>query len=160
MTVALGKGLIFTYTDINITTRVGNATASFPSTSGVKQGNNLAPVLFLFAIQAAVEVMGKDWPFQQPNLSTSTENYINKHETAKSRLQPFTFYQSFYADDAAFVFLSRKELIEGTTYIKEGFAWFGLQVHLGWKANGNYEETKVKNRGPLRPGKEYNTRPN
>jgi hypothetical protein len=52
------------YTDINIEVRCGKATASFTSRSGVKQGDNLAPVLFLFVIQAAVEYMEKSGRFR------------------------------------------------------------------------------------------------
>ena len=47
------------YSTIVITARSGEATAQFPSTSGVKQGNNLAPILFLFAIQAVSENLDK-----------------------------------------------------------------------------------------------------
>jgi hypothetical protein len=45
------------YTDVSIKSKIGSAKIEFTSTSGVKQGNNLAPVLFLFAIQAAIETM-------------------------------------------------------------------------------------------------------
>jgi hypothetical protein len=42
-------------TDIEVSTSVGKAKATFPSTSGVKLGDNLSPALFLFAIQATAE---------------------------------------------------------------------------------------------------------
>mgnify|MGYP000308658762 CR=1 FL=1 len=45
------------YTDIEVSTSVGKAKATFLSTLGVKQGDNLPPVLFIFAIQAAVELL-------------------------------------------------------------------------------------------------------
>ena len=43
------------YTDIELSTILGEAKATFSSTSGMKQGDNLAPVLFLVTIQAAAE---------------------------------------------------------------------------------------------------------
>ena len=45
------------YTDIEVSTSVGKAKATFLSTLRVKQGDNLSPVLFIFAIQAAVELL-------------------------------------------------------------------------------------------------------
>jgi hypothetical protein len=54
------------YTDIEVSTSVEKAKATFPSTSGVKQGDNVAPVLFLFAIQAAAEFMSLDGHEQKP----------------------------------------------------------------------------------------------
>jgi hypothetical protein len=33
----------------------------------VKQGDNLAPTLFLFAIQAAAEAMSDNWKFAKPD---------------------------------------------------------------------------------------------
>eukprot|EP00979_Chaetoceros_neogracilis_P009041 scaffold2037_cov247-Chaetoceros_neogracile.AAC.5 len=49
------------YTDVRIKLSIEEAEAFFNSTSGVKQGDNRAPVLFLFAIQAAVETMHRKW---------------------------------------------------------------------------------------------------
>jgi hypothetical protein len=58
---------------------------------------------------------------------------------------------AFYADDAAFVFLSRAELIEGSTFITKEFARFGLTVHLGTKeptrVTANTEALHIPDRG-------------
>lgn len=116
-------------TDIEVTTSVGKARATFPSTSGVKQGDNLAPVLFLFAIQAAAESIERNWHFQKPALSVT----YKKRGNAKAGQTSLAFNKAFYADDAAFFFLSRAEPIEGTTFITKEFARFGLAVDVGTK---------------------------
>jgi hypothetical protein len=121
------------YADIEVSTSVGNAKATFPSTSGVKQGDNLAPVLFLFAIQAAAESMSKNWSFDKPDLTVTSKSLMNERDHAKTGHISLDFNRSFYADDAAFVFLSRAELIEGSTFLTKEFARFGLTVHLGTK---------------------------
>ena len=54
------------YTNIEIICNVNGVIIGFKSLSGVKQGDNLAPILFLFAIQAALEHMSKDWPVKSP----------------------------------------------------------------------------------------------
>jgi hypothetical protein len=54
------------YMNITINMNVGKTNVSFESTSGVKQGDNLAPVLFLFVIQAVIDMMEEDWPVECP----------------------------------------------------------------------------------------------
>jgi hypothetical protein len=53
------------YTNINIKLSIEDAELIFNSISRVKQGDNLAPVLFLFVVQAAVETMHKKMVLQQ-----------------------------------------------------------------------------------------------
>ena len=50
-----------TYTDIKIKLGIEKAEALFYSTSGIKQGDNLALALFFFVIQATVETMHRKW---------------------------------------------------------------------------------------------------
>ncbi len=49
------------YTDIKIKLGIEKAEALFYSASGVKQGDNLAPTLFLFAIQATIKTIHHKW---------------------------------------------------------------------------------------------------
>ena len=59
------------YTNINIKISIEDAEFIFNSISGVKQGDNLAPVLFLFVVQAAIETMHSNWStmsIQTPDL--------------------------------------------------------------------------------------------
>ena len=54
-----------------------------------------------------------------PNLA---DGYLNKRSQKKgTRLD---HKDNFYADDAAFIFLSKKYLIKGTTFVRESFAQF------------------------------------
>ena len=50
------------YNDIKIQFTIGSSQATFQSTSGVKQGNNLAPILFLIVVQAAIQQLEKNGP--------------------------------------------------------------------------------------------------
>jgi hypothetical protein len=57
----------------------------------VKQGDNLAaPILFLFDVQAAAELMNEKWRFREPDLSVS---YMNKQDTDKEKSTPSGFQQ-------------------------------------------------------------------
>ena len=65
------------YTNINIKLSIEDAELIFNSISGVKQGNNLAPVLFLFVVQAAVETMHKNGPPTRSKHPTSSTSLLN-----------------------------------------------------------------------------------
>lgn len=123
------------YTNIKISVSVGKEKNSFDSTSGVKQGDNLAPVLFLFAIMAASKLIDKHWTFAKPDLRTSLKRYLNKKDFAKSQSSIVNFNKSFYADDAAYILVSRLELISASKLIVKQFKRLGLQVHLGIKGS-------------------------
>ena len=78
------------YTDIKIKLGIEKAEAFFISTSGVKQGDLLAPALFLFAIQATIETMHRKWSAMNlsetqlqfyPNLA---DGYLNKRSQKKA----------------------------------------------------------------------------
>ena len=123
------------YTDINIKLSIEDAELIFKSISGVKQGDNLAPVLFLFVVQAAVETMHKKWSsnqIQTPDLKyfpSESDGFLNKRSTKKGA--PLHHNAALYADDSAFIFLSKADLIAGTILVQQTFAQFGLEVHLG-----------------------------
>ena len=107
----------------------------FNSISGVKQGDNLAPVLFLFVVQAAIETMQTNWSTQKiatPDLKYfPSEKNGNLSIRSNKKSQPLHHNTTLYADDSAFIFLSKEDLITGTTFVKNTFANFGLEVHLG-----------------------------
>jgi len=135
------------YTNIIVSVRVGKEKEEFTSRSGVKQGDNLAPILFLFVIQAAVESMQQDWPTRKPELEWSPNEFIpgkgleykgslTQRSTKTKDNVKLDHNKSFYADDAAFIFLSFEDLITGTKHIRDHFQQFGLQVHLGTRSSG------------------------
>jgi hypothetical protein len=129
------------YDNFHIKCDVNGIIFTIKSTSGVKQGDNLAPVLFLFAIQAALESMAQEWPAELPKLEWCPElnkngaprGSLTKRCVAKTHLRPLEFNRSLFADDAAFIFTSRLCMILGTTHITKHFKKFGLEVHLGKK---------------------------
>jgi hypothetical protein len=49
----------------------------------VQLGENHVPVLFLFAIQAAVESMNSKWPFRKPDLSITSISYTNTRDSPR-----------------------------------------------------------------------------
>lgn len=133
------------YTDIKITTTSGNASTEFPSTSGVKQGDNLAPILFLFIIQAVSENLDKQWgSIARPELSEVRNGVMNRRENRKGQLSKFYYNKSFYADDGAFIFLTRKDVEAGSKLVAREFARLGMEVHLGIRGTNGSKDVKSK----------------
>ena len=56
---------------------------------------------------------------------------LSARVNTKRDLVSFEFNRSLFADDAAFIFLSRKGIEVGTAHINHAFRTFGLEVHLG-----------------------------
>jgi hypothetical protein len=127
------------YHDVQIKADVNGIVFTFSSKSGVKQGDKLAPILFLFAIQAALESMDRNWPAKKPllqwcaktNDDGTPQGCLTKRNESKKKLQNFEFNRCLFADDAAFIFLDRKDIEAGTEHICSSFRNFGLEVHLG-----------------------------
>ena len=56
------------YHEVKIDLRIGKEKATFGSTCGVKQGDNLAPILFIMFMNCVAESLDDLWDFEQPNL--------------------------------------------------------------------------------------------
>jgi hypothetical protein len=69
-----------------------------------------------YRFATSLESMSKNWSFNKPDLTVTNKSLMNRRDDAKTGHISLDFDRSFYADDAAFVFLSRAELIEGSTF--------------------------------------------
>lgn len=117
------------HTDVKVKLKVGEADVTFDATIGVKQGDNMAPVLFLFYIQAAIEKMDRDWPVDRPEFLFKMDSTVTgRPYTAKGAR--FSFWTSLYADDGGFIFNSRSDLKAGALYLPAGI-W--TQDACGWQ---------------------------
>jgi len=105
---------------------------------GVKQGGNLAPVLFLFVMQAAMETLHSVWRDHnistpsftwQPEDDTGTDNSTLTSQNPNRPGTPFDFWRSLYADDGAFIYASWDEMIQGTSLLHTHFKRFRMLMH-------------------------------
>jgi hypothetical protein len=125
------------YKDVTINLRVGETLEQFLFTSGVKQGDNLAPSL------------DKKWEFETPGFRWHPDTQDGeprgqlcgiKHSNLGTK---FSFFNSFYVDDTALILLSRGELVTALKLVVSHFRRFGLTIHTGVRSKKRRFETEV-----------------
>jgi hypothetical protein len=120
-------------------------------TIGVRQGNSMAPVLFLFMMNAFAESLKTKWKQKElpaikvmmHNSNNIVEGQICSHTPAmyeSKSLTLFEIYQCLYVDDGAFPFATRPDMITGMNFIYHHFVQFGLEMHIG--RHGKESKTK------------------
>jgi hypothetical protein len=123
------------YTDVTINFRVGDNLEQFLSTSGVKQGDNLAPILFIFVIHAVSNSLDKKWEFTTPDFRWYPDTQVGSKPRGQLRGTKhsnkgtmFSFFKSYFVDDTAFILLSRGEVVAASKLIVTHFRRFGLTI--------------------------------
>ena len=130
------------YANTKVRLIIGKIDTSIPFTVGVKQGDSMAPVLFLFLVMAFAETLEKEWDkakltkprFSRHDVSPHTSAQLTAHSLSKPNSPSITRFHLFcmlYVDDGAFTFVSRRELERGAKLIFQQFQKFGLEMHIG-----------------------------
>jgi hypothetical protein len=130
------------YTDLKVVLKIDKEITEILQSLGVRQGDNMAPVLFLFLMSVAAETLEPAW--QQADIEVLTvvrtkddeidTGYIRGHTPriyTSRKLTAYKIYQLLYVDDGAFPFPTRVALIKGLSLIYSYLARFGLEVHIG-----------------------------
>ncbi|MCP4745472.1 MAG: hypothetical protein GY874_04910 [Desulfobacteraceae bacterium] len=137
---------------MKVVIKIGKESSEIPQTIGVRQGDNLSPVLFLFLMSAFAEALETEWGkkgIEKAEFSrVSTESFQNlegqllgqKPKKGFANGVIFNILQILYIDDGAFIFNSRKDLIKGVNLINDMFKKFGLEMHIG--RNGKASKTE------------------
>jgi hypothetical protein len=119
--------------------QVGKAKRTIPYTIGVQQGDNMAPILFVFLMQAFAESLEEKWKTEW-GLESPQYRYMQSKRTQRGRLLgqnskaigvSFELLYLLYVDDGAFLFETLEELTRGANYIHDHFKVFGLKMHIG-----------------------------
>ena len=150
------------YTDLKVVLKIGKEMGEVLQSVGVRQGDNMAPVLFLFLMTAFAESLEKE--YDRNNIKkielhrASDEDLISGNAILKShkpkqysstgRNEPKLKYWEamlfLYVDDGAFPFATREEMTQGATVIFDHFARFGLEMHLGYEKDGKIQPSKTE----------------
>jgi hypothetical protein len=130
------------YTDLKVVIKINKELAEILQNVGVRQGDNMAPVLFLFLMSAAAETLELAWRQANIEVLTVAHTPSNEIDTGCVRghtprmytsrtLTPYEIYQLLYVDDGAFPFSTREALINGLSLVHSHLERFGLEVHIG-----------------------------
>jgi hypothetical protein len=140
------------YTNVTYHVNVAGKKKLFESTCGDKQGDNLGPILFIFMIQMVLTKLDKKWDFEMPDLrwhgmkADGRYKYnpnLGKGNNTNTEGTPFSFWKSYYVDDAAFLFLNRENIERASKLIMKHFKRFGLTVHSGDERTNESSKTEA-----------------
>ena len=127
------------YTDLTVTLKIGTEKATIAQTVGVRQGDNLSPVIFLMIMTAFSEILDATWTssnitkpqFHRGDM-TNTQSKSNKltgHNINRDAPHSSTF-NTFHIN-GSFIFQSCADLINGLEIINTIFNAMGLEMHVG-----------------------------
>ena len=117
---------------------IGKEKITIPYSIGVQQGDNMAPVLFIFVMLAFTDILEKNWSptwgitpiqFKRHSPTTSYGRLIAQDPDAIG--EKFDLFNLLYVDDGTFLFNLREELEKGAQMISNTFKLLGLTMHVG-----------------------------
>ena len=128
------------YSNNTVRLIIGTIDTSTPFEVRVKQGDSVAPVLFLFLMMAFAETIEKEWDkhgiqrieFNQHDNSPHSVGRLTSHPAKNfSQGTLFDIFCMLYVDDGAFAFASRRDLEIGAYLVYKQFECLGLQMYVG-----------------------------
>ncbi len=122
-------------------------------TVGVRQGDNMAPILFLFPMSVFAETLETEWrqegievctvqSFVGPSLM-SGKGKLKGHPPKKylsRELNAVEILQCLYVNDGAFIFKSREDMTRGLALLYRHFGRLGLEMHIGRRTTASKTE--------------------
>lgn len=132
------------YANSSLNFSLGMLLREIPYSVGVQQGDNMAPVLFLFLIQAMSETLERRWDIEKPQFrflpTRNKERGRLVGQTWKTKGSALNLFCLLYVDDGSLVFATREDMIRGANFLHAHMARFGLIMHVGDEKN----ESKTK----------------
>ncbi len=126
------KRLIMKFnSDLVVKVLVGEDDVCFESSTGVKEGCPMAPILFALYFQAANEVVDLLDPASSIVFKSKNDFIFTGRKNITESDSEFQFDKSLYADEKTKLYASREDLIAGTQIFFTVFKRFGLTCHVG-----------------------------
>ena len=128
------------YQDLKVVLNIGKTKETMSQNVGVRQGDCMAPVLFLFMVMDFSETLEKEWTkaglsmikLQQRSHSPQDTGKLIGHKVKTfSQGNLLTLFCVLYVDDGAFPFENRLQIELGLSLIHNHFIKFGIEMHIG-----------------------------
>ena len=132
------RRIIRFHSDLIVKVNIGDKDVCFDSTTGVKQGCTMAPLLFAIYFQAANEVLSAMLPVPSTLMFKTEKDFVfsGRKIAQSSTALEFSFDKSLYADDKTKLSDSRENLQMNLQLIFSVFRQFGLLCHVGLLVDG------------------------
>ena len=139
------------YKNLKVVFKIGKNKIEILQSVGVRQGDNMAPVLFLFVMAAMGELLDKIWEkagiqsceLMRESDETYRKGQIFRHNVTKcaksETIVKFKVNFTIYVDDKALPFVSRSQLCKGIPLVQALFKRLGMEMHIGHRV----EETNI-----------------
>ena len=128
------------YQDLEVVLKIGKIEEKTSQTLGVRQGDCMAPVLFLFMVMEFSKTLEKEWikaDLKIINLRQHTHSpcdvgkIIGHNKKSFEQGTPLALFCVLYVYDGAFNFEYRNQLTRGLNLIYQHFTRFSLEMHIG-----------------------------
>ncbi|KAL7539446.1 hypothetical protein ACHAWF_006408 [Thalassiosira exigua] len=148
------------YKGLKVVFKLGKLKAEISQGVGVRQGDNMAPVLFLFLMNAFSDLL--DDAYEREGIErievckesddTFRKGQLFRHDVGKclksKSVEMIVMDRSIYVDDMALPYTSRAQLQKGAQIAQQILEDLGMEMHIGKKksimdADGN-EQVVVK----------------
>ena len=140
------------YTDLKVVFVLGKHKVTIYQSVGVRQGDNMAPVLFLFLMAAFHDLL--EDAFEEAGverisvLKESDETFrkgqLLRHDVKKcsksTSLEEYFITDIIYVDDEALPFKSRQQLCKGLPIAQRIMTELGLEMHVGRRLTTTSED--------------------
>ena len=141
------------YQDLVVVLKIEKEVVKLPQSVGVRQGDNMAPVPFLFLMSAFAEALETEWKNAEIEVCTvqsyvgeklkSGEGKLRGHlpkEYMARMLTTVKILQCLYVDGGAFIFASRADMMQELALVYCHFGCLGLEMHIGQGENPSKTE--------------------
>ncbi len=118
--------------------KIGKEKTEIDQEVGVRQGDNISSVIFLFLMSTFAETLEKEWKQSGlpeatfKNVTNASKGQLTGHlKSSAKRALDLIIHQILYIDDGAFFFETREDATLGLNLINKVFAKLGLEMHIG-----------------------------
>ncbi|KAL7549376.1 hypothetical protein ACHAWF_012644 [Thalassiosira exigua] len=131
------------YTNLKVVFKLGDLSAEISQGVGVRQGDNMAPVLFLFLMATFSELLEKAYDEAgiirvqvcRESDETFRKGQLFRHNVKKCSKSATTVLATIdnviYVDDEGLPFVSRAQSEKGLPIAQQIMSYLGLEMHIG-----------------------------